>query len=196
MMPPQSRPRLNIKVGGQLVHPVKAAEQSSKPPAGTLPQPQPDSNTASATAQHPTQSAAVHAQCPSQTPSDTSDLQTVKLQQGDSVHQLPTDALDHNAQVPVHPNQLPTGAHQQQQLQPAESPGPEASALGAQGGSAAAGGISGYYRLQRGAVRGLLLALELPQKGQVALYRPATGAAAKPLAVSQLAARLVQHVLD
>ena len=199
MPPPKTRPRLNIKVGGQLVHPSKAAGQSSKQPAGSLPQPPPDNNTA----QHPTQPAAVHAQRPSQTPSDTSDLQTVKPQQGEPLHQLPTDASDRSPQAPVHSNQPPVGANQQQQLQPAGSlgpktsalgahVGPEASALGAHVGSAAAGTVNGYYRLQRGVVRGLLLALELPQKGQVALYRPATGAAAKPLAVSQLAARSVQ----
>lgn len=48
-------------------------------------------------------------------------------------------------------------------------------------------GVSGYYRPERGAVRGLLLALEAQGKGQVAVYRPATGPAARPMRISELA---------
>ena len=47
-------------------------------------------------------------------------------------------------------------------------------------------GVSGYYRPERGAVRGLLLALEAQGKGQVAVYRPATGPAARPMRISEL----------
>ena len=46
--------------------------------------------------------------------------------------------------------------------------------------------VSGYYRPERGAVRGLLLALEAQGKGQVAVYRPATGPAARPMRVHEL----------
>ena len=46
--------------------------------------------------------------------------------------------------------------------------------------------VSGYYRPERGAVRGLLLALETQGKGQVAVYRPATGPAARPMRIIEL----------
>ena len=65
------------------------------------------------------------------------------------------------------------------------------SALGAVLGAASReeqeAGVSGYYRPERGAVRGLLLALEAQGKGQVAVYRPATGPAARPMRISELA---------
>ncbi len=47
--------------------------------------------------------------------------------------------------------------------------------------------VSGYYQPRRGAVRGLLLALEAQGKGQVAVYRPATGPAARPIRIDELA---------
>ena len=47
-------------------------------------------------------------------------------------------------------------------------------------------GVSGYYRPQRGAIRGVLLALETQGKGQVAVYRPATGPAARPMRLTEL----------
>lgn len=47
--------------------------------------------------------------------------------------------------------------------------------------------VSGYYRPGRGAVRGLLLALEAQGKGQVTVYRPATGLAARPMRTHELA---------
>lgn len=47
-------------------------------------------------------------------------------------------------------------------------------------------GVSGYYRPARGAVRGVLLALETQGKGQVAVYRPATGPAARPMRLTEL----------
>ena len=46
--------------------------------------------------------------------------------------------------------------------------------------------ISGYYRPERGAVRGVLLALETQGKGQVAVFRPATGPAARPMRLAEL----------
>ena len=46
--------------------------------------------------------------------------------------------------------------------------------------------VSGYYRPARGAVRGVLLALETQGKGQVAVYRPATGPAARPMRLTEL----------
>jgi len=46
--------------------------------------------------------------------------------------------------------------------------------------------VSGYYQPRRGAVRGLLLALEAQGKGQVAVYRPATGPAARPMRIVEL----------
>jgi len=46
--------------------------------------------------------------------------------------------------------------------------------------------VSGYYQPRRGAVRGLLLALEAQGKGQVAVYRPATGPAARPMRIDEL----------
>lgn len=46
--------------------------------------------------------------------------------------------------------------------------------------------ISGYYRPERGAVRGVLLALETQGKGLVAVYRPATGPAARPIRLAEL----------
>jgi len=46
--------------------------------------------------------------------------------------------------------------------------------------------VSGYYQPRRGAVRGLLLALEAQGKGQVAMYRPATGPAARPMRIVEL----------
>ena len=49
--------------------------------------------------------------------------------------------------------------------------------------------VSGYYRPERGAVRGLLLALEIQGKGQVAVYRPATGPAARPMRLQELTER-------
>lgn len=65
------------------------------------------------------------------------------------------------------------------------------SALGAVLGSASreeeGPGVSGYYRPERGAVRGLLLALEAQGKGQVVVYRPATGPAARPMRINELA---------
>lgn len=47
-------------------------------------------------------------------------------------------------------------------------------------------GVSSYYRPARGAVRGVLLALETQGKGQVAVYRPATGPAARPMRLAEL----------
>ena len=47
-------------------------------------------------------------------------------------------------------------------------------------------GVSGYYQPRRGAVRGLLLALEAQGKRQVAVYRPATGPAARPMRIDEL----------
>lgn len=47
-------------------------------------------------------------------------------------------------------------------------------------------GVSGFYRPARGAVRGVLLALETQGKGQVAVYRPATGPAARPMRLVEL----------
>lgn len=46
--------------------------------------------------------------------------------------------------------------------------------------------VSGYYRPAKGAVRGVLLALETQGKGQVAIYRPATGPAARPMRLTEL----------
>ena len=46
--------------------------------------------------------------------------------------------------------------------------------------------VSGYYQPRRGAARGLLLALEAQGKGQVAVYRPATGPAARPMRIDEL----------
>ena len=46
--------------------------------------------------------------------------------------------------------------------------------------------VSGYYRPERGAVRGVLLALETQGRGQVAVYRPATGSAARPMRLAEL----------
>ena len=46
--------------------------------------------------------------------------------------------------------------------------------------------VCGYYRPERGAVRGVLLALETQGKGQVAVYRPATGPAARPMRLTEL----------
>ena len=48
--------------------------------------------------------------------------------------------------------------------------------------------VSGYYRPERGAVRGVLLALETQTqgRGQVAVYRPATGPAARPMRLTEL----------
>ena len=46
--------------------------------------------------------------------------------------------------------------------------------------------MSGYYQPRRGAMRGLLLSLEAQGKGQVAVYRPATGPAARPMRIHEL----------
>ena len=46
--------------------------------------------------------------------------------------------------------------------------------------------MSGFYRPERGAVRGLLLAVEVQGKGQVAVYRPATGPAARTMRLQEL----------
>ena len=56
----------------------------------------------------------------------------------------------------------------------------------AEGGVGPLPSVSGYYRPERGAVRGLLLALETQGKGQVAVYRPATGPAARPMRINEL----------
>ena len=57
----------------------------------------------------------------------------------------------------------------------------------AQGHSAVPPGVSGYYRpVIGGQLRGVLLALETQGPGQVAVYRPATGPAAKPMRLSEL----------
>ena len=46
--------------------------------------------------------------------------------------------------------------------------------------------MSGFYRPERGAVRGLLLAVEVQGKGQVVVYRPATGPAARTMRLQEL----------
>lgn len=105
--------------------------------------------------------------------------------------QVPSQPVQQAATAQQQRPQLQQPQLQQQPLlqQSVEGSGLHWTALRINAGSAAAGGLSGYYRPQRGAVRGLLLALELPHKEQVAVYRPATGAAAKALPVSQLATR-------
>ncbi|KAL0035121.1 hypothetical protein WJX79_001613 [Trebouxia sp. C0005] len=57
--------------------------------------------------------------------------------------------------------------------------------------------VSGYYQPRRGAVRGLLLALEAQGKGQFAVYRPATGPAARPMRIDDLTEKYVRvHPLE
>lgn len=88
-------------------------------------------------------------------------------------------------QLPLHGQHLQPHGHQYPQLQ---RPMDESGLPGTTSG-AGAESISGYYKMTKGAVRGLLLALELPHKQHVAVYKPATGPAAKTLPLSQLHAR-------
>lgn len=93
-----------------------------------------------------------------------------------------------------HEQDAPTSDEPQQQQQPvAEGSGLEQETGPRAREAAALPEASGYYRLGRGAVRGVLLALQLPNSHQVAVYRPATGAAAKPMLVSQLHNRYAAH---
>lgn len=68
----------------------------------------------------------------------------------------------------------------------ADVPKAEPSSSPAAGDAPGPPSTSGYYRPERGAVRGVLLALETQGKGLVAVYRPATGPAARPIRLTDL----------
>ncbi|KAL3149047.1 hypothetical protein ABBQ32_001892 [Trebouxia sp. C0010 RCD-2024] len=74
----------------------------------------------------------------------------------------------------------------------ADVPKAEPSSSPAAGDAPGPPSTSGYYRPERGAVRGVLLALETQGKGLVAVYRPATGPAARPIRLTDLQDRYVK----
>lgn len=116
----------------------------------------------------------------------SADLPFSQSQQSPAFNHL--GAFDESGHEGLHPQSLHSNLGSGSVLGAVVADVPKAEPSSSPAGEDACGpsSTSGYYRPERGAVRGVLLALETQGKGQVAVYRPATGPAARPMRLAEL----------